>query len=51
MNSATTYKVIDIHTKQIIGEYATAKRARSAAERKNQAYGAHRFIVRLPELF
>lgn len=41
------YQIIDIQTKQVIATRATRIAARRLADRKDQAYGAIRYIVRL----
>lgn len=46
-NIINGYKVVDIHTKAVVTEYAVDKKkyARSFAEKKNLEYGAHRYTV------
>jgi len=44
--SATRYDVIDIKTQKVVGTYATRVRARRAADKKDLAYGAIRYIVK-----
>lgn len=40
------YQVIDIQTKQVIGEYSTRRRASNRADKLDLAYGAIRYIVK-----
>ena len=41
------YQVIDSQTKTIIATCETAKKARALRDRKDAAYGAVRYVVRL----
>ena len=41
------YQVIDIQTKQIVATKSTRVAARRLADRKDLAYGAIRYVVRL----
>ena len=41
------YHVIDKHTKQIVGKYASHKRAINRADKLDNIYGAYRYIVRV----
>lgn len=41
-----THEVVDCHTQQVVGQYKSARRAYSAADRKDAAYGAVRYVVR-----
>ena len=42
----TTYQVIDIQTKQVMGIYKTRNRASNRADKLDLAYGAIRYIVK-----
>ena len=42
------YKVIDRQTGNVISEHKTAKAARAKRERMDLAYGACRYVVKLP---
>lgn len=46
MNNATRYDLIDIQTGIVVKSFPTKKAARSAADRKDAAYGAIRYIVK-----
>ena len=41
-----TYQVFDCQTQTVVATYTDSKRARRAAARRNQEYGAVRFCVR-----
>lgn len=42
------YRVIDRHTGEVISEHKTAKAARAKRDRLDLAYGACRYVVKLP---
>ena len=42
----TSYNVIDLHTKQVVGNYKTLKRASNRANKLDLKYGAIRYSVR-----
>ena len=42
----TSYNVIDLHTKQVVGNYKTLKRASNRANKLDLKYGATRYSVR-----
>lgn len=46
----TTYQVIDRHTGMVVSEHKTAKAARAKRDRLDSAYGACRYLVKLPVL-
>lgn len=43
---ATTYQLIDIQTQKLIKTYASRDAATKAADSKDRAYGAVRYIVK-----
>lgn len=43
---ATTYQLIDIQTQKVIKTYASRDAATKAADSKDRAYGAVRYIVK-----
>lgn len=44
----TTYQVIDRHTGTVVSEHKTAAAARAKRDRLDLAYGACRYLVKLP---
>lgn len=46
MEQATKYEVIDTQTKRVVGTFKNRNRARNMADRKDNEYGAYRYIVR-----
>lgn len=40
------YEVVDVQTRQVVGQYVDIHRTHAAADRKDAAYGAVRYIVR-----
>ena len=46
-NDMTTYQIIDIQTKQVVGRvYTTRKAASARADKLDHAYGAIRYVVK-----
>jgi hypothetical protein len=43
---ADRYEVVDNQTSQVVGSYKSRDRAYSYADRKDNAYGAVRYVVR-----
>ena len=41
-----THEVIDVQTQRVVGRYCSSGRALAAADRRDNAYGAVRYIVR-----
>lgn len=44
----TPYQVVDRHTGMVVSEHKTAKAARAKRDRLDAAYGACRYLVKLP---
>lgn len=42
----TTYQIIDIQTKTVVGTYGNRKAASTRADKLDMAYGAIRYVVR-----
>ena len=46
----TTYQIIDRQTGKVVSEHKTAAAARAKRDRLDLAYGACRYLVKLPVL-
>jgi hypothetical protein len=45
--NTNTYQVIDLHTKKVMGTYATRAAASRRADKLDLAYGAIRYVVKI----
>ena len=48
MPTTNLYRVIDRQTGRVVSEHKTAKSARAKRDRLDAAYGACRYLVKLP---